>query len=321
MAASTEAAEERDAWRRQESRVVRPFKSAEHYLSDSKLKLFSDGDYLDGPAIQVDRIDRDRLAVALRISTPPPNFQEAVGASLNELSLVISIEDRVLKRADVVTVIPLAKLETDPVDLGEEVRDNFSWVGETRIHVSVVLNKSRKAAPGIASRAGSWLARKTFFIRKSSDTAAFKITPVDPDYFEKRGLPSTTAYFVEIQDADLNQTCDNLPDMVKVCMNRDVHTALARDEESNVAKALVRTIYVDVVSTILASGFEALEGEIQTNSVLDVVTKRLSKATGINSSKLQKFAKDNGGAQLRAIVQAEAALGRSLVSATARRGV
>lgn len=313
-----EATKMRVAWERHEARIVRPFKSGQ-YLSDTKFRLYRDGDLVEGPAIQLDQVDRNRLGVALRISAPPRNFGDLVGLAMKDLALIVSIEDRLMKNALIVYRTPLSDVEAGIIELEEDIRDRFSWAGETRIHISVVLAKSRKAKPGTASRAGNWLAKKTFSIRKTTDSAVFRLTPVSSEYFRQRGLPSNTAYLVDIHDTDFNQSCENLPDLVKVCVHEDVYSALARDEDSNVAKALIKNIYVDVVSTILSTGFSDLTDEMEPNGILDTVAKRITKNTGITPQKLKQFASENGSAQLRAVIQSETDLGRSLIAAATRR--
>lgn len=85
------------------------------------------------------------------------------------------------------------------------------------------------------------------------------------------------------------------------------------------ARALVKGIYVDVVTTILATGFADLDGPVQPGSILEVVTSKLAKSTGIPTSRLHAMAKDSAGAQLRAVVQADVELSRALISASQRK--
>lgn len=310
-------------WDRQETRVVRPFRSAGEYLSDSKLRLLTDGEFFDGPLIvQNERIDRDCLGLSLRVSQAPKNFQDLVGLPLEELALVVSIEDRMFKKADVVYTVPLAKVESGVIELDDGVQDAFSWAAEMRVHVSVVVVRDREHRSGVASRAGNWLAKKTFNIRKPIDSATFHIDAVPGEYFTKRGLPSTTTYFVEILDPDLNQPCDAIPQLVKVSILDEVHSALARTDDSVVGKALVRAIYVDVVATILSAGFENLgDGEVEPDSAMDVVCRRLTKATGVSGVLLRKYAREKGCPQLRATIQTDAMLGRVILAAATRRTI
>jgi hypothetical protein len=311
--------QERRRWERQESRVVRPFKSAEEYLADCRFRLYADGEFVEGPLVRLEgALQRERLALAVKVPAPPINFADVVGAELREMSLVVSLEDRTFKNSWVIHEKPLLAFTGGVVDL-PEVEHRVSWASDTRIHVSVVLAKSRKAQAGLAYRAGSWLAKKTFFLKSPNDSSTFRIVAETEEYFKKRGLPATTTYFVDIQDPDLNQPCENVPQLITVYMHENAYNALARDDDSIIAKALTRNIYVDVVSIILAAGFNAVEGEIAPHSILDVVCNRITKTTGVPLVKLRQFAKDNGGAPLRAVIQADAELTKAVVSAASRR--
>src|SRR5262249_44053996 len=264
-------------------------------------------------------IDRERLSPSIQIGAPSEELEEIVGAPLKDLTLIFSIEDRVLKNSTVLYSTNLAKVTPGIIELGERAVESASWAGDTRIHITAVLSKNRKAPVGLAYRAGSWIARKTFSITRTRDNANFSINPVDEEFFKSRGLPPQTTYYVEMVSTDLNQPCDTMPDLVKLYMNQAVYAALARDEDAPLSKALVRSIYVDVVSNILTIGFASVQGDILANSILDVVATRLTKATGTPRTKLMQFAKDNTGTQLQAIVQAEADLTRAMLTASGRR--
>lgn len=308
----------RAAWERQESRVIRPFKSAGAYLSDCRVRLHSDDDFSEGPVVLSENVQRDRLALALRVPLPPADMEDAVGARLSELSLVVSLEDKVFKKAAVLWNRKLSEHKSEFIELGE-IDSRISWASGTQLHVAVVLAQNRKAGIGLARRAGSWVAKKSFVLKGPGDTSSFQIEAVNDDFFKKLGLPGSTTYFVSIQDPDLNQAPENVPHLVKVFMHEDVYWALAKDEDSIVAKAMIRNIYVDVTSTILCAGFSAVREEIDPAGILGLVAKRITKSTGITLDKLRAFAKDGGGAQLRAVIQAEASLNRSVIAAASRR--
>jgi len=286
-------------------------------------RLYADEDFDASESIRIGAVERDRIAIALRI--PPINIdlEALVGVPAEALRLIVTLEDRVFKNSRVVAGIPLSELSATTQILESENSDasSLSWAGETRVHVAIVLSKPRKGEPGTAHRVGSWLARKTFSVGNPRDTASFPIDAVEPEYFVARGLPPRTTYFVEILDADLNQSCDDLPELVKISLAKDVHAAIAQDQESSIAKALIKTIFVDIVTTVLATGYGAIgsAAELREDSIIDVVTKRLVKSTGVSTATLQKFATQAAGSQLRAVVQADVELSRALVSAARRR--
>ncbi len=309
-------------WRKQESRPVRPFRSAKAFLDDVGFRMCADEDFKTDEAIQTGDVDVSKLALAIRIPAGSLNFEEVVGVPANLLRLVVTVEDRTFKDSEVAVSVPMSDVGATVcvLDLDADAVECLSWSGETRVHVAIILAEPRSGGEvGTAQRVGAWVARKTFSIGKARDIAAFSINAVEPEYFEKLGLPAETTYLVEIADPDLNQPCENLPDLVKVSLAKAVHSALARDEESNMAKALIKSIYVDVVTTVLATGYSNLNSDVQPDSIIQAVTSKLEKSTGLSAERLRQFAKDNAGAALRAVVQADVELTRALVSAAQRK--
>lgn len=317
------ATNSKSRWRRQASRPVRPFRSAADYLGHVGFRLYADDEFKSVDIIHVDSVERDRLSLAVKIPPAPTDMEEVVGIPLKDLHLAVTLEDRAFKDSRVALSIPLSDLDGTAkiFDIDTEGVGAMSWAGETRVHVSVVLTRNRNGEVGTAQRVGSWVARKTFSIGNPKDSASFKIDAVDPSYFEERKLPAETTYLVEINDADLNQSCENLPDLVKVSLTKEVHAALAKDEDSPMAKALIKSIYVDIVTTVLATGYANMSKKesVQEDGILDVVTRKLVKSTGILADRVRTLAEENAGSQLRAVVQADIELSRALVSAAQRR--
>lgn len=309
-------------WQKQESRPVRPFRSAKDYLDEVGFRMYADEDFATDETIQTGPVAVGKLALAVRVPAGATDFEELVGVPSNLLRLVVTVEDRTFKDSEVAANLPMVEAggKVRILDLEADAVERLSWAGETRVHVAVVLAEPRAGSEvGTAQRVGAWIARKTFSIGKIRDTAAFAINAVEPEYFEKLSLPAATTYLVEIADPDLNQSCENLPDLVKVSLAKDVHSALARDEDSPMSRALIKSIYVDVVTTVLATGYANLVGDIQPDSILEVVVSKLAKSTGVSVERLRLLAKDSAGAQLRAVVQADVELTRALVSAAQRK--
>lgn len=316
------AAKVKTGWQKQETRPVRPFRSAKDFLNDVGFRMYADEDFRTDETIQTGDIEFGKLALAVRVPPGVLNFEEVVGVPASLLRLVVTVEDRTFKDSEVALSIPMSEVGTSVrvLELNAEAVERLSWAGETRAHVAVVLAEARSGSEvGTAQRVGAWVARKTFSIGKIRDMAAFAIHAVDPEYFVKLGLPAGTTYLVEIADPDLNQPSENLPDLVKVSLAKTLHSALARDEDSSMAKALIKSIYVDVVTTVLATGYSNLSSDVQPDSIIGIVTERLAKSTGLSAERLRQLAKESAGASLRAVVQADAELTRALVSAAQRR--
>lgn len=107
-----------ELWEREESKVVRPFRSIDDYLADAEVRLHDNGDFLKGPVIPTESIDVGNLSLALKIAAPPPNLEDLVKAPRKDLALAISLEDRTLKTSAIVRAVPLDELDGDVIELG-----------------------------------------------------------------------------------------------------------------------------------------------------------------------------------------------------------
>lgn len=266
-------------------------------------------------------MDTSKLGLALRVAVPPADFADKVGLSLDELRFVVIVEDVFLKRSTVVFEAELSALSGNDIELPEVAAQASTWHGETRIHFAVVLRADRVAEPAVARREASWVARKRFRIATPVNAATFPIEPVDPDWFERHRLPGNTAYWIDLVDPDLNQATTEMSSLVKVRMNRAVVAALQNERESAASIAMIRSVYVDVVTTVLTTGLGVLKDEMPAEgSILDTALTKLAKDTTIPYERIVDLARIPGGGELRAVVQAQVQLGQSMIAAVKRKG-
>lgn len=311
---------DRPLWRRSEARTVRPFRTLGDHLDGVGLRLTPDADFATADVVALENELLSRIAPEIRLPPPPSDIEDSVGIPPRDIHLLVSVEDRVFKNTVVAARIPLEDIP-GVVEFDRDALAGVSWAGETRIHVALVLAGDRDGEVGTAQRDGSWIARKTFKLARLRDLRTFRIDSVPPEYFTNQGLPESTTYLVEILDDDLNQSCELLPDLVKVSVHAQAHAALARDEDSPVGQALLRHIFVDVVTAVLTTGFRTLAGELDERSILAVVSKRLAQSTQSTLEDVRALAKARDDAKLRALVQSHVQLTRALTTAVQRRSL
>jgi hypothetical protein len=306
-------------WERSESRIVRPFRFSEGLFARCAIRLRPQDDFEEGAVLQTVKLNPEDVAPELRLDFHLEGIEEVVGLSLNDLEVMVSVEDRILKQ----TLVPYREGVRDcageTVALPPARMKGISWAEEMRVSLALVLRGDREVEVGRASLAGHWLAKKTFSISRSKDTANFTIDVVPPEWFVKRGLPGDTTYLVEVFGTDLNQPCDRLGELVRVSLNESVNAVLARAEDSTVGRALIRGIYSDVVATVLSVGFSSYKGEeLLAGGVLKVVSDKLARSTGAKINDIVRRAKEPGASELRALIQSEAGLTKAMVSANLR---
>jgi len=308
-------------WLRTEARTIRPFRYSESLLQKLGTRLYAEDDFVEGDSIQKDDIELERVAPEIRLDFNPASLEEQLGIDSGQVKFIVSVEDKALKQTILALNLTMEECVTDEVvRIPESVCRKLSWIGETKLVMALVLAEDRDAELGEACIAGNWLARKEVGITRVRDTATFPISIVPPGWFKEVGLPTETTYYIEMLSEDLNQPCEQLPEMVKVYVNETVNQVLSRAEESSAGRALVRSIYCDTAATILAVGFENIEPntELLKNGVLQVVADRLSDATGLATQAITKMAKEPGASKLRALLQAETGLTKALASISFR---
>ena len=323
MDTNTAAPTSAKKWLRTEARTVRPFRYSEDLLKNSGIRLYPEDDFVDGDVINKDGFDLARLAPEIRLDFNPDEIKEQLGLEQEQVRLIISLEDKALKQTLLVRNMTIEECTANEIiEIPPAVCRRLSWVGVTKILISLVLASDRKADLGEATLAGNWLARKEITIAKPHDSATFPIEIVPGEWFKGRGLPTETTYYVEILSDDLNQPCEQLPEMVRVYVNEAVNQVLARAEDSPAGRALVRSIYCDTAAMILSHGFGNLDDgeELLQNGILEVVVQRLAEATGLELPAITRMSKEpgSGAGKLRALLQTESGLTKALASVSFR---
>lgn len=304
---------------RTETRVVRPFRDAQHLFDACRIKLTPHDEFTDKEQLHPDDINPAEVAPEVKLNFEPTGLEESTGLPLSELEVAVSVEDRVLKQTRIVYRDTVEACAGETIALDPDSLRGISWAGETRLALALVLTEDQEAQIGRASLAGNWLARKVFFIARPRDSSYFKLYPVKSEYFVERGLPPDTAYYVEDFGIDVTAPCEQFPDMVRIAIHESVYNFLARAEDTSVGKALIRGIYADTVATVLSVGLASYEGEaVEPRSLLTVVLDRLSKATGITTGTIKSMAKAPGGSILRALIQSEAGLMKAILTSNTR---
>jgi len=309
-------------WLRTESRTIRPFLFSDELLKSVAFRLTSEDEFSELESVHKEELDRDLLSPELKINLSAQDLVEQLDIDPTLLRLIISIEDKALKKCEVVYEEKIKDLSEFIIKLPKSTLSDFSWLGDTKLRISLVLAENRAGAIGKASIAGHWLAKKEFSIGKIKDTARFPITIIKPEKFKELfGLPPETTYYVDILTDDLNQPLEDIQNIVNIYITESVNNVLSREETTQAGRALNLLIYCDTAATILSYGFSQLENDTHLieDSILSLVANTLAKETGISINKIIEMAKQPGGSKLRALIQTQISLTRSLKSIGNRR--
>lgn len=315
---TTTSAETQIMWDRSESRVFRPFRDAGSYLRNTMLRLHDEDAFSPDERRRIDDIDPNQVAPTIWITENAPDFGKQVGIPAEDLRLIIIVEDRLFKRSTVVLErqIPASSVE---IRLPVDEMQVASWKSDTQIHVAIVLACDRESETGLARRRGSWLAKKSFRVSRSSGVSRFPIKTAPKEWFVSQHLPATTAYFLEVFDDLAIEAEDELRGAIEVVINENVLNALSRNPRSRISRTLTEYMYTDIVTNVLIAGFDGLHERPEERSALASIVDRVSKSVGISPDRIRIAANERRRTELSAIVQAHARLDRAIIEAS-RRG-
>lgn len=307
-------------WQRTESRTIRPIHYSEDLLHNTAIRLKETEDFIDNvDSIQRDEIDLAELSPELLFRFSVEDVESQLGLDPDLLRLLVSIEDKALKKTVLAHTCRFDEEFESQILIPKDIVDSLSWSGDTKINIAVVLADDRNASVGQASHAGQWLAMKTISVIRERNSATFPIEVVNGEVFVAKGLPPDTTYYVEIVSDLFNDPASAMNDLVRIYVNESINPTLDKAKDNSAGRALLLNMYCDAAASILEAGYAPLESasEIEEGSILKTVTDKLSASTGISPENIFKLSKDLGGSsRLRALLQSECGLSRTLSSAT-----
>ncbi|GIW91342.1 MAG: hypothetical protein KatS3mg109_1774 [Pirellulaceae bacterium] len=305
-------------WQRTETRVVRPFESADACLAGVSLRLSRDADFDQRTSFDPSEVELRDISPEFRLAVEPSALKASRLPDASELSLVIRLADARLRRSELVFESGLDNLpQTWAVP--PHVTQRFSWKFGVDATVALVLRSGQLPRPGQPFMRGHWVARKDFSVRCRAEPHVFLIERWTAEDFARHGLARDGAYWIQFITDDLNTRFDEPGQAFRVCLRADVYDTLVQAQETPQARALFSTIAAEILSEVLWRGLHSLDGdeEIVQGGLLHSALARVEKATQITRGALRRFVAEGELSSLR--TYAQAAVG--MRQAVARLGV
>lgn len=307
-------------WFRKISRTVRPFKYSNALLANALFRLNDIEDFSDSQSVSIDGINLESLAPEFKINLNNDFIGKQLGVNSDLLSLIVSANDNILKRTNILFSAPLKNIKVDEnnnyfISLESSKVNSISWTTKTKITLAIVLHNSQETKVGQAYLAGHWLSRKDFSITESANTPKFNFKIIKPEQFKEFNLPTSTSYYIKIVGDDLNVPRENFQEIIEVYISEPINNFLAKNDNSLNGIALSHMIGYDLAATILSYGFSNLDDdqEISEDSILFTAAHNLSKEVGIDLSLIKAWAKEPGATRLRALFQSHMNLTKALL--------
>lgn len=292
-------------WTRTESRLVRPFTSADATLDEVRFKLRANDEFDERTSFDPpDPADGD-FQPEFELNFNASSLDNKLKALEQHLSLIIRLSDAPLHRSEIVfeqAIHDLPRTWRIPA----ESKHRFSWSAGFTASVALVLRHSRNPEPGLPFLRGHWVARKVFRIRSQKQQRAFRIEPWTGDDFARNGLPRDVVYWINFLTDELNQRFDDPGEAFRVYMRNDVFHALCDMEDSNSGRAVLKLISADVIAEIVWRGLKDLapDEEIEPDGLLGAMIRSVTGKTRTSVEQLRRLASDNDFSSIRAYAQA-----------------
>jgi len=275
---------------RTESRVVRPFDSADAVLAHVRFKLSAQDDFDDRTLFDPSVIDRSHIRPEFLLHLDTSALGRIGCLTATDVALVIRIDDPSLHRSEVVFEHVVDDLP-ETYSVPEEVKDRFSWGPGLTASVALALKESRSPKPGLPFMRGQWVARRDFSLRSAKERRTFPIERWSSERFVSQGLPSDTVYWIDFSWEELNVRIEDPADVLRVCLRADVYDALVDAEEGPAGRAVMKLIEAEILAEVLWRGLGGMErgDQIERGSLLHSVVARVRKATGKSERDLREM--------------------------------
>jgi hypothetical protein len=163
--------------------------------------------------------------------------------------------------------------------------------------------KQVSGAPGQPWLPGHILAQKNYTVRRPPPGPEFQIKFVPEEYLLKQGLPRGTPWTVFYKDLEFDKPATNV---FEIWINDDLQDDLHRLEDTAAGRMLWGAVMSDVLFDLVQRYFqvEGPEAPSDQNGLQWVLKRLIEEGLALSLPEARNFAKQPGGPQIRARVQA-----------------
>ena len=276
------------SWTRTEPRLARPFFAVSHLsdLFDDFSIMVGDQEYdsaLDMISVEPEALNESGISVLLNLDAS--SADEIYSDKPDLLKLQVVLRDPMFKRRQ--TVLRTELLGEVPTSLqidADKVRD-FSHGREILLIVSAVLSEDVPSDPGMPSRVGEWVAKRTIKIAVPSQISSFRIREMTPEQAKKWLGSEGALVYVEYTDGSLTASVEEGVSVADCYVAKKLLDRL-KGRSSSLVNSKISS---EIIYRVLRDGREDIKSisEIPSDSPLASVLKQLSakREVGLNELK------------------------------------
>lgn len=276
------------SWTRSEPRLARPFFAVSHLsdLFDNCSIMIGDKEYdsaLDVISVEPEALTENSISVLLNLDVS--RVDDIYSYRKNLVKLQIVLRDPMFKRRKIVFRTDLLEEAPSSLQIDADQVLEFSHGREIILILSAVLSEDVVSHPGMPSRVGEWVAKRTIKVAVPSQTSTFRIREMTPEQAKKWLGSEGALVYVEYTDGALTASAEEGVSVADCYVAKKLLDRL-KGRSSPLVNSKISS---EIIYRILRDGREEIKSitEVPLDSPLASVLKQLSAKRGVGLSELK----------------------------------
>jgi len=292
-------------WRRTQPKDLRPFygcRSIYALLDNAQVRIGGDGERNFGPNVSVEPAQLTGTDVTIFPEVNSKILADELGSAANLYALVLAVRDASFKRRLLERRFAVPHEIPETITLEADRVDELAHASQLEFSLAICLTETREGPPGWPLSVGTWLASKSFCLRKQPDKRlGFDLQALSQEIRNAHGLPENSLVFAELV-APVDTVLEEGESFATCYLAEPILDALRSNRETNALNSVVEAEVIAAVLTAIRTEVDDGEArwEPEPGSPMASVLERLGKSRALSMSEFRDLSAD--GQKLRAVV-------------------
>lgn len=304
-----------EIWRKSEMREIGPFFEAEDLadaLDRAEIRLSPDGQFTSETRLTV--AEHEVSTFCPQVRPQMAQIQCPDGLRPADLSLILLVGSSSIKKSTICDKYDLDHEIPEVISVPRAVLRSVGGAPPVNIALTLCLNAARPPRPGWPHAIGHVLARKTFQARPEVHGEGFRILPMTDEQWRQLDYPSKTLFAVRYIGS-VNEPVAEGTQFAELLIHADALSRLEGDPNSRASRALMAFLVTEASAQVIVQSYQDWKSsdEAVMGSPLSGFLKKINRLRRIELPELKQLVEEPGAPRLRALLQSDQALIRSIV--------
>ena len=276
------------SWQRSEPRVARPFFEVTHLSSflDNCYVMVGEQEHRDLDTISLDPEKLSDYDVSIVLDLDTTELENLYGDSGARLDLLVALRDPMFKRRKVLHRGDPLKETPHYVTAEAEAVRAFSHANELHLIVALMLEQDCASVPGFPSRAGEWIAKRSFKLAVPSQITNFRIHEMTPEQAKLWLGAEGALVYVEYREGALTGPAEEGVPVAECFVAKRLLDRL-KGRNSPLVNGKISS---EIIYWILRDAANEIRhlGEVESDTPLESVVKQLSARREVSLTELKR---------------------------------